>query len=196
MLDIYVTRIKDSYADVDVYPPNRQEIINNTKNIEVKRERIGVWCLLEYGIKKSLGKRLADISPYLDENGKWLSNSCFFSLSHSNGVAVVAISDALVGIDIECKREIDINAFSRRIFTESERKDAEMQIDKNKFMIQHWTKKESIYKMIGKQPFIPSNIECSLYPVKTIIKMIDGYEYYISVCSDKTIELQMSDVTL
>ena len=195
MLDIYTARVSDLYKEEELYPPRRQEIINNTKSPEVRRERIAVWRLLEYAVKISLGKSMHEISPYLDENGKWLSEGCCFSLAHSNGAIAVAISDSQVGIDIERQRDVDIEAFSRRVLTPFERLRFDGENDKNRYIIELWTKKESIYKFNGSPPFVPSKLECKNYKTKTFSEKIDGINYFISVCSEKIDEIKLIKVT-
>ena len=71
MLDIYIAKLPTDYSEVAVYPPERQKIIENTKNKDVRRERYFVWRLLERAVKQSLGKTLRDISPYINNNGKY-----------------------------------------------------------------------------------------------------------------------------
>lgn len=81
------------------------------------------------------------------ENGKPYieGNPLYFSLSHSGNKAVIAISDAPVGIDLEAvkKRNFDI-ILSR--FTEREREEAKN--DKVLFY-KNWVAKEAFIKMCG-----------------------------------------------
>ena len=185
MLDIYWALMPADYDDEPIYPPKRQEAIDCTKNPAVRRERYFAWKLLEHGLKQSLGKSIMEIDPYVSADGKWLSDSCFFSISHSNDAVAVAISDSPVGIDIERKREIDHDAFSRRILTNLEQRELKARANKNDFILELWTKKESIYKMIGKPPFVPSRLECNEYTTSTFSEKIGDNDYIISVCSDE-----------
>lgn len=196
MLDIYLAALPSVYSEMPVYPPERQEVIDSTKNRAVRRERYFVWRLLEYGVKKSLSKSVEDIMPYISESGKWLSDSCYFSLAHTDGAVAVAISDVPVGIDIERERGIDIDAFSRRILTDSERDALLTSPDKNQFLIEYWTKKESIYKMSGTPPFSPSKIECSDYAVSTHRLNVANTEYFVSVCTEKSSDIKFEMVDL
>ena len=196
MLNIYTAQVPLLYEEKEVYPKERQEMIKSTKNEAVRRERYFVWKLLEYAVKDSLDKSLEEIEPYMSESGKWLSDKCFFSLSHSDGAAAVAISDAPVGVDIEAKREIDALLFSKRILTESERATLQDSENVNDCVLLMWCKKESIYKMIGKPPFAPSKMETEDYPLVTRTEMIWDKEYFVSACSDKKGDAHFFNITL
>ena len=186
MLDIYLMQISGDIEIGAVYPPERQRTIDSANNPTVKRERYAVWRLFEHGVKRSLNKRLDEISPYLNEHGKWISDSCFFSLTHTACAVAVAISDKPVGIDIETVREIDVKAFSKRFLTDREYLEVMQSDCKRDALIALWTKKESVYKMLGIPPFNPSKIETSEYRVFTYSEQFEGGCIYLSVCSEGT----------
>ena len=77
--------------------------------------------------------------------GKPTVEGCFFSISHTDGVAVCAVSDKEVGIDIERPRKLT-DAVINRAFTSRE---IEMAGDDKDRYILLWTIKESVMKWFG-----------------------------------------------
>lgn len=76
-----------------------------------------------------------------------------FNLTHSHDKAILAISNASVGVDIEYIRPIDdILEFSSRFFTEQEKDDVSGRSgdDQLKRFYQIWTGKEALIKATGK----------------------------------------------
>lgn len=80
------------------------------------------------------------------ENGKpyFKGDPLFFSLSHSGGKAVYALSDRAVGVDLELFKEREHSAVLGRF---SEREQAEICGERD-FLI-HWTVREAFIKMKG-----------------------------------------------
>lgn len=105
------------------------------------------------------------------EFGKKPRLSCaniYFSLSHSEDVTAIAMSDRNVGIDIEWGRERDYNKIK---FIKADCLDT---------FYKEWTKHEAYYKYLGtgikKEP-----VDNSL----TYETFILYEKYYLSVCSEK-----------
>lgn len=148
IVDVYVAKIPGEGKLAKVYPHARQNEIKATASEVLKRERYYVWKLLEYGLKRSFGKKIADISFQKQASGKWSCDACEFSLSHSHGIVCVAISRAPVGIDIE-KIESPKIDLEKELLTQEEARQYEScpEEEKTAFMIHAWTKKESLFKM-------------------------------------------------
>ena len=99
------------------------------------------------------GLMLDKILNVSDENGllygeygkPYIENGKFFSISHSGDIAVLAISDNEIGIDIEKPREIDKNII-KRCFTD---KEAEFTGSSSEKFIRIWTLKEAVSKLFG-----------------------------------------------
>ena len=87
---------------------------------------------------------------YYEENGKPAMDSLYFNISHSENVAVCAVSDEPVGIDIEKIRDIKKNIVDR-YFTCHEKKYLNNIEDsfRNAAFIRMWTIKESYVKYTG-----------------------------------------------
>ena len=89
--------------------------------------------------------RTENRKPYFDDA------SLLFSLSHSDPIAVAALSDSEIGVDLEFidpeRRTSDI---ARRFFSNSERSRMSSAIDPILAFYALWTKKEAYAKLTGK----------------------------------------------
>ena len=75
---------------------------------------------------------------------------CHFSLSHTDGIAVSALSFHPIGIDIEwLDYSRDVSRLSGRFFTEAEQCFVEKSKDKVFAFYSLWTKKEAFAKLTG-----------------------------------------------
>ncbi|MBR6773356.1 MAG: alpha/beta hydrolase [Clostridia bacterium] len=183
-VDVFVAPIPDGEIGV-VFPPLRNEEICACKNKKVKRQKYFVWKLLEYAIENSLGLKMDELTFDKTSSGKWVTNACEISLTHSDEVVAVALSINPVGIDIEGVRPIR-SSLAKKTLCEREYQqfcalDKENQSD---YFIKKWTQKESLFKQSYLDNFVPKNIladESKVYSQKTII---DGKEYYLSVATD------------
>ena len=80
------------------------------------------------------------------ENGKpYVEHGPFFSISHSGKIAVLAVSEKEIGVDIEKPRNIDKNIV-KRCFTVEEAKFTE---DFSERFTRIWTLKEAVSKFFG-----------------------------------------------
>lgn len=80
----------------------------------------------------------------------------YFNISHTEHMVVCAISDALIGIDIQVTID-DVESLASRFFTEKEQEyllSAQDVIQKERF-VEIWCKKESYLKWSGKGLSIP-----------------------------------------
>ena len=196
MLDIYTAKIPSDVVMEVVYPKERQDLIESTKNPTVRRARYCVWRLFEYALKNSLGFEIKNIDVYRSESGKWLSDDFYFSLSHTDGIVAVAISDFPVGIDVEKVREVDVDAFSKRVLTENERNALSLMASPCDNIIKLWTAKESIYKMLGTSPFVPSKIDVADYRIATFQEYLGDDKYYLTVSSAISTEARKFSVEI
>ena len=148
VVDVYVAEIPAEGEIGKVYPHSRQNEIKSAENDTVKKQRYYVWKLLEYGLKRSFGKRITDVEFQKQASGKWSCSDCEFSLSHSQNAVCAVISRAPVGIDIEKikspKADISKDVLSPE---ELEQYEACFAQEKESLLIHAWTKKESLFKM-------------------------------------------------
>ncbi len=138
MLKVYYSDIYalDAQTSFDEFCEERKEYVNSISNVNRKKQSIYVWKLLLIALKKLN----INHQGFCVKNSKWeLKESNFkFSLSHSNNVVAVAISNANVGVDVEM--------FSPRLIKVCKRIFPAQRIPKNKteesFYGELWTKRE------------------------------------------------------
>ena len=160
-VDIYLAKIPEEVNLGHVYPSEREKEIQAVTNERVKREKYFVWKLLEYGLEKSLGFKINEINLSKNEHGKWVTDSCKISLSHSGCAVSVAISGAPIGVDIEILNTIRKEKFAEKILTDAEKKNfaSVSENKKNTFLTKIWSMKEAIFKKSDAHFFEPSKIE-------------------------------------
>ena len=121
-----------------------------------------MWKLLLVAIERKFGYKPEELKFSKTENGKWICDKLWFSLSHSHGASAVIVSDKPCGIDVEykvdfLKKSADksfIEAFLNRM-SESASDFGTISAEE---ILSLWTKKESLYKMTGEGIFSPKKI--------------------------------------
>ena len=114
-------------------------------------------------------KRTENGKPYTDEN-------IFFSLSHTDGLTVCAVSDSEIGIDAEKIRPIKEKEKILLRFT-----DEKPQVLTDEDFLKKWTAFESRVKYFGEKLALCPNAKKKQINVQTI--SIGGY--IVSICSQK-----------
>ena len=193
VLDVYIAEIPADITVGEVFPKSRQEEISSCSCERVKREKYCAWRLLEYGLHRSLGKKLEDVEISKSENGKWNSPHVEFSISHSHDAVCVAISRKPVGVDIELlQSKINTERFCERILTDGEIAEYEKLSDsKLEFLLTKWSQKESLFKLSGEKSFIPKEQNTQKGNVVSKTVSIAGQDYILSVASDTPERLRM-----
>lgn len=183
IVDVYTAKIPDDIVLESIYPAQRMQEIENCKNERVKKEKYCVWKLLEYALHRSYGLCMQKMHFEKQENGKWTTDGCHFSLSHCDGIAAVAVSRKEVGVDVE-KATDRMEKLKEKILTEKELSQYAEKEDKISYLAEKWTQKESIFKMLGGKAFAPDAIQADEYKTHTCrIKDLDGY--VLSVAADE-----------
>ena len=197
---VFVAPIPENIEITEVYPPERYAEITNVKNERVRREKYFVWRLLEYAIKKSRGENIKDVAFRKCESGRWVAEDFDFSLSHSDGVAAVAISDSCVGVDIEelsCPRA---ESFAKRVLSSCEYEEFSLlpRESREEYLIKKWTQKEAAFKSCNADRFIPMKTEAKPSDIKTDVLIIKGRKYVISVyaVNSEEIDIELVDSVL
>ena len=187
VLDVYFASIPESVDYSGIFPPERYEQLLQTKNERLKKAHAFSWRMLEYALRRSLSLDINNISLYMTKFGKWESDSAYFSLSHTDSSAVVAVSNGKVGVDAEgadefsAKYRIDERApkaMLKKNLAPGEKADG------TDDFLKLWTQKESIYKAYGKGAFVPSEISAAERPCVTVNTPGEP-SLYLSVCGDK-----------
>ena len=126
--------------------------------------------------------------PYFDGYSEWQ-----FNISHTSGMIAIAVSDKPVGIDIEKIQKQDLR-IAERYFTDAECNyinEADSDDDKNKRLLEVWTKKEAYLKFTGEGMSRPiSSFSVIDIPAKNQTMYWDGY--ILSVCCSSQVDSELS----
>ena len=186
-VDVYIAEIP---AQIQLQPLShsaRNEEILRIKNESVKRQKYCVWKLLEHALQKSLGIDVSDTDLQKSNTGKWVSSRFECSLSHSAYAVAVAISNLPVGIDIEeSKPHPNEEKLAEFILTPDEliAFQGTPTDEKNRFLIEKWTAKESTFKRSGGKSFQPRTIQLNPSTLYTVALTAGGTDHILSVTSD------------
>ena len=178
MISLYIASVCDSLDSREIYPELRRKEIEGVSSEQLKMQKLSSWKLLEKALSDSFGYTMQELKFCKNSYGKWECDRVYFSLSHTQEMVAVALSDKPVGVDIENARAFEkrrVEKLSKKILCAGE--NAKGSSDLLKF----WTQKESIYKCFGGSSFVPDKIRVEEYPVHTT----EYGEYLLSVCGDK-----------
>lgn len=152
MLRVYYADCRSLPAEPGSLPLSayRREKLGRQRAELSRKEGIGGELLLIHALRgRGSGCKLPlQISvtrmgkPYLDERG------LFFSLSHSDGMALLALSDREVGADLQ-KLSRFKDPVARRAFTAEERELLQSASDPDRAFTRLWARKESFLKALG-----------------------------------------------
>ena len=178
-------RMRDTDTSAPLYPPERHKEVEECKNERAKKEKYLVWKLLEKVVMDNINLDFANIQFTKTANGKWICPDFHFSLSHTDGLVCVAVSMREVGVDAESLHEIN-TGLKARILTEEEISymEALPPLEQNRFLLESWVKKESIFKKTGGKMLMPNRIATTEHHTRLFRVEMDGCEYIISVAAD------------
>ena len=117
-----------------------------------------------------------------NSHGKWETDGCCFSLTHSGDVVAVAVSKQTVGVDIEPLSNKK-TATMLKVLTPRE-KEEYFQLpedERDRFLVEKWTRKESVFKTQDLSRFRPETIDVASFSCDGRILSIDGNGYVLSV---------------
>lgn len=180
ILDVYICPISDD-ENVVLTPKERQAEVESVTAQNLKRQKITTWTLLESAIGHSFEYDMGELRFSRQKSGKWVCDKVWFSLSHTNEYAVVAVSNAACGVDAENKQKFLDKwnddgkrlSFARSIAAKDNERDTDS-------LLRLWLKKESAYKMSGKGEFCPSKINTD--KTAYAVREYDGAA--VAVCGD------------
>ncbi len=164
----------DLNVNIDEFCCERINYVNSITDSLRKKQSIYVWKLLLKAFN------LLDIpcKGFKNNNGRWelIDSKYKFSLSHSNNLVVVGISDVDVGVDVEM--------YSPKLLRVAKKYFPAQQLPKNKtefsFYGQLWTKHECAVKNSDKN---------GLFSTYTVRDNFDN-KYIIGVISNQRISLE------
>lgn len=126
----------------------RRQRVGRLLTAEARRLCLGAGALLAFALGQA---GATDLTLQRGPQGKpALAHhpDIHFNLSHSGTMAVCAVADRAVGVDVEQPREIR-EALVRRVLTAEEQAWLASQADKETAFIRLWTRKESYLKWAG-----------------------------------------------
>ncbi len=178
------------YVDISKYELNskdfdslflaRKEYVKSIKDEKRKKQSLLVWKLLEFAISSIYG--VVETNFYA-ENGKWVDRNGLikFSLSHSNNIVAVGVSDTEIGVDVEMISS-KILKLKEKVFLPENVENLQ------EYLTLKWTEKESFYKANNKGNFI-SKLVCDM-----------ENKYYITTCCKDTncnfIKIELNKIIL
>lgn len=138
------------FEKADFVPPQKKKALSSYTHAVSKKEHILAWSMLSYAYKTETGKAVSEIRLIFSEKGKpyLRENPFYFSLSHSDGKVICAVSENELGADIQLVKPVRDGVVKRalcenemRIYEESEKKPL--------CFASFWTQKESYLKYTG-----------------------------------------------
>lgn len=129
----------------------RAERLSKIKLAEKRRESLCAELALNYAALELMPGLKLPLDIVCGEYGKpALRGGEFeFSLSHSGGLAAVAVCDAVLGLDIQEERPCNM-ALVKRFFAPDEIAALERSENKNAYFTELWCRKESYIKARGR----------------------------------------------
>lgn len=133
-------------------PESRRNTVSRRKQPQARAESLFGELIVRREICRRFGREAALSEFRIGEYGKpYLSGdeSFGFSISHSSGTVLAAVSDGNVGADIErCDRRSD--RLMTKCCTPDEREYLEKSSDKGREFMRLWTRKEALSKLDGR----------------------------------------------
>lgn len=199
LLYVYTAAIPTDVGVEAVFPSSRSEEIFACGSDKTKKEKYCAWKLLEYALFHAFGKRIEEIAFAKSAQGKWTCDFCHFSLSHSENAVAVALSDSPIGIDIEQIKPVkNREKVAKKILTEKELEEYQRlsinETQANAFLLEIWTKKESVFKRGGIASFIPNHI-CAGETTQTKKVLLADKEYFLSVTGKEGLTMDLRENT-
>ena len=175
--NVYIAKYPFSFKE-DIYCHLRKEEIEKCRNSDVKEQKFYVWKLLEYALFDTFGLEKSILNFQKKNNGKWILDGYFFSLSHSGNIVVVAVSDSPIGVDIQKIKKIeDASKFKAIIFSEKEKSKYRNVNDEQ--LMQIWSLKECSFKKSNDSNFAPNRYEIDTLSRYNSLRMESQKDRYI-----------------
>lgn len=197
IVDVFLARMPEDCEIGEVIPKKRNDEIAATNHPRVKKEKYCAWRLVEYALSRSFGLTMEKTSFSKNKHGKWESDSCHFSISHSDTLVAVAVSRAPVGVDIESLDAPIKPYFADRILTEDERVEygATKDEDKIAYLISKWSAKEAFFKKDGDGGFVPGSTLIDEAQLYTKVVENEGKGFICSVATNTPNRVRFFDLT-
>lgn len=192
MTKVLITDVSKLNKDIDLY----RDYVSEYRYKKVKKYRNDQQKLLGIGAELLLAKYLGRKPCYkIDERGKPYGEETEFNFSHSDNIAVCAVSEAPVGVDVEKIRKINLD-IAKRKFSPSEYERIMNSVNPTESFFEYWVKKESYVKAVGKGLRIPLN-EIDTHAVTDWqFYMYDIKGYKLCVCTKENIKFKIENLSV
>jgi len=139
-------------------PDERQQRYHKFRQVKDKKLCVIAYALLCFGLKQLYGIEGRLEFQYNQYGKPYIKEypNIFFSISHTDGLALCAISDAEIGADCEKIGNYD-DGVAKMISSTNEYEYLNKTNDKNRMFFKLWTLKESYIKAIGMGLSMPLN---------------------------------------
>lgn len=152
MLRIYYANVQ-ALDEAGEYPLSayRAERLSKIKLAQKRRESFGVELVLNQAARELMPRIALPLDIVCGEYGKpaLRGGELKFSLSHSGGLAAAAVSDMVLGLDIQEERPCNMT-LAKRFFAADEIAALEWSEDKDAYFTELWCRKESCVKAWGR----------------------------------------------
>ena len=166
MLKVFYAGVNGLTADAVLHILSEYRLgrLEKTARLEARTQSVGAELLLIHAVRSVYPEASLPLEITVGEFGKpeLRGIEIEFSLSHSAGMALCAISDKCVGADIQLRTAYN-TALAERFFTKKEAAAIAQAADKNKMFTQTWAVKESYLKLIGTgmhRPLSSFDVKC------------------------------------
>lgn len=149
--DISTLADKDFLKIYENAEPLQREKINRMKNRTSQKLSLASYMLARKGIADATGISSDMILFEEGINGKPYAKGIdiYFNVSHSGNIAVCAVSDTPVGIDIEMLRKVNVNVANKRFSPKEKEYIFSEEVNQEQRFMEIWTKKEAYVKLLG-----------------------------------------------
>ena len=194
---VYVAKIPEArdcpLPTEPLFPPTRQAELVACASEKVRREKYFSWLLLFHAIEDTLGVDPRGLQFFKSENGKWLCDGTYFSISHSDNLTCIALLPYPVGVDVERLRPLKTQDFALKILSEQELADyhATPETEKSAFLLRAWTRKESLFKRLDQSGFFSANPKTLQGRVEEQTIDFNGEQFTLAVAADLPFTVQI-----
>ena len=174
MLDVYLAPVPADLVPGTLASPERSRELAETRNPALLRQRYLVWKVLEYAADRSFGLKAEELHFRKNLRGRWSCEKMEFSLSHTDGMVAVAVSNSPVGVDVE-----NIPSFVERYGSRPDRTErvlrkiaAPQEADRQgaAALLYMWTGKESLFKARQRGFFRPDRTLCGEETLRRVVE--------------------------
>lgn len=167
----YVSDLDIDEKEISEY---RKKKLKAIKTESARKQSLGAEAVLIANIRKNVSDAVFPLKYEADKNGKpEFVNACdiHFSLSHSKNIAVCAIAQTPVGVDVQEIKEPNLK-IAEKYFTQNE---LSLNDGSDSWFMHIWSRKEAVAKAEG----TGISIGLSKIDVSSNNVILNGEKYYV-----------------